>query len=105
MDREEKIIKELKEYWFKDHKATLTKHGDLEVLDWRKPGTSNYAVRYIFDGYRMYVSGDIGEAVFNLTWKADINSFNGLHIGYFVEKMAAGEKTTWDSEAAEEALL
>ena len=44
MDREEKIIKELKEHWFKDHKATLTKCGDLEVLDWRKPSTNNYAV-------------------------------------------------------------
>lgn len=105
MNRGEEIIKELKEYWFKDHKAVLTKHGDLEVLDWRKPGTSNYAVRYVFDGYRMYISGDIGEAVFYLTWKAHIHSFNGLNIGYFLEKMEAGEETKWDSEAAEQSLL
>lgn len=104
MDREETIVKELKEHWFKDHKAVLTKRGDLEVLDWRKPGTSNYAVRYVFDGYRMYIGGDIGEAIFNLTWKAHIDSFNDVNIGYFVSKMAAGEKTTWDSEAAVESL-
>ncbi len=48
----------------------------------------------------MYISGDIGEAVFNLTWKAHIDSFNDLNIGYFVSKMAAGEKTTWDDETA-----
>ncbi len=104
MDREEKIVKELKEHWFKDHKATLKKHGDLIVLDWRKPGTNNYAVRYIFDGYMMYISGDIGEAVFNLTWKAHIDSFNDINIGYFVGKMAVGEKTTWDDETAIERL-
>ena len=104
MEREEKIIKELKEHWFKKHKATLTKQGDLEVLDWREPGTNNYAVRYVFDGYKMYVSGDIGEAVFNLTWKAGVHSFNGIGIDYFVEKMDAGEKVTWDSEEAEKSL-
>lgn len=48
----------------------------------------------------MYISGDIGEAVFNLTWKAHIDSFNDLNIGYFVSKMAAGEKTIWDDETA-----
>lgn len=105
MDREEKIVKELKEDWFKDHKATVKKYDEITVLDWRKPGTNNYAVRYVLDGYRMYISGDIGEAVFNLTWKATIESFNDLNIGYFVSKMAAGEKTTYESEVAEKALI
>lgn len=105
MDREEQIIKDLKEYWFKDHKATLTEYGDIAVLDWRKPGTSNYAVRYVFDGYRMYIGGDIGEAVFNLTWKATVESFLDVNISYFISKMAVGERTTWDGETAKQALL
>jgi len=36
MDREDETKKYIRENWFKDHKAVLTKHGDLEVLDWKK---------------------------------------------------------------------
>jgi len=37
----------------------------------------------------MYISGDIGEAVFVLTWKADVHSFNDVSIDYFESKMAS----------------
>ncbi|WP_410745825.1 hypothetical protein, partial [Clostridium neonatale] len=67
MNKEDEVKKYIRENWFKDHKAVLTKHGDLEVLDWRRPGTCCYAVRYVFDGCHMYITGDIGEALFNLT--------------------------------------
>ena len=69
---------------FRDHIATLTEHGDLKILEWEKPGTSFYYVRYVFDGNRIYITGDLGEAVFCLTWKADIHSFN--NIGLFSRK-------------------
>ena len=104
MDREEKIVKEFKECWFKDHVAELKDFGDIKVLDWRKPGTINFYVRYVFDGCRMYVSGDLGSAVFVLTWKADVHSFNDINIEYFVSKMEVGEKKEWSSCAAEDKL-
>lgn len=81
---------------FKDHIATLTEHGDLEVLEWRKPGTGNYYVRYVFDKNRVYISGDLGEAVFWLTWKADIHSFNNIGLGYFHEKLKAYHEDKYD---------
>lgn len=80
---------EIRESWFGRHVATLTKHGDLEVLDWKRPGSSFYYCRYVFDGNKIYISGDIGEAVFELTWKADVHSFSNISINYFEEKMAA----------------
>lgn len=88
MDRNDKE-KHIRNSWFKEHRAKLTQHGDLQVLDWKRPGTITYYCRYVFDGNKIYISGDIGEAVFWLTWKADIHSFNDIHIGYFEEKLAA----------------
>lgn len=102
MNREEQIRKEIKECWFKDHKAELINYGDITVLNWRNPKSSSYYVRYVFDGYRMYISGDIGEAVFNLTWKATLESFQDLYLGYFYSKMAtcSNGKTEYDSGEA-----
>jgi hypothetical protein len=96
MNRQDDIIKDLKEYWFKDHKATLTKQGDLEVLVWRNPNSGSYATRYVFDGSKMYISGDIGEAVFCLTWKANVHSFNDIYISYFMEKISAYNEDRYD---------
>lgn len=87
---------------FKDHKATLWRHGNLKVLDWKKSETYFYYVRYVFDGNNVYITGDLGEAVFCLTWKADIHSFNNIGLGYFHEKLKAyhGDKYDFDSDKA-----
>jgi hypothetical protein len=86
----------IREHWFKDHKAELIDLGGVQVLNWKKPGTGVYRVRYVFDGCMMYISGDIGTAVFWLTWKADVNSFNDKSIGYFSEKLSAFSDERWD---------
>lgn len=103
MSNESQIKQEIRECWFKDHKATLTKCGDITVLDWRKPGTCCYAVRYVFDGDKMYITGDIGEALFWLTWKADVHSFNGISTDYFMEKMRAYSNDRYDYDGKEAA--
>lgn len=96
------IEKEIREHWFHNHKATLTEHGDLQVLQWKQEGTVVYSCRYVFDKNKLYISGDIGHAVFDLTWKASIHSFNDIHIGYFAEKLAAyqGEIRGYNGENA-----
>lgn len=93
------IEKHIREHWFKNHKAMLTQHGDLQVLAWKEPGTCIYSCRYIFDGNRMYISGDIGEAVYNLTWKAEVHSFSKLDIHYFTEKLSAYAEDRWDYDS------
>jgi hypothetical protein len=100
------IEKHIRERWFPEHKATLTHHGDLQVLQWAKPGTSVYSCRYVFDGNKMYISGDIGTAVFWLTWKADVHSFNDIHIDYFEEKLDAysGDRRNFNGEKAAQRL-
>ncbi|MBC9783514.1 hypothetical protein H1S01_03180 [Heliobacterium chlorum] len=81
--------KEIRERWFRDHQATLTEHGDLKVLEWRRLGTSSYYVRYVFDRNMMYVSGDLGSAVFWFTEHADVHTQATYSLSYFEGKMVA----------------
>jgi hypothetical protein len=92
----ENVEKEIREYWFKDHKAELKDFGKIQILDWKKPGTGIYRVRYVFDGYMLYISGDIGDAVFCLTWEATVHSFANTHIDYFIGKLSAYSDNRWD---------
>ena len=74
----EEMEQEIKDKWFNNHEAKITEYDGITILDWREPGTSIYSVRYIFCGSRLYVSGDIGDAIFNLTWIATPQSFNNI---------------------------
>ena len=101
MNKEDQIKQEIRENWFPKHKVTLTKQGNLTVLDWSNPKSNCYAVRYVFDGNKMYITGDIGEALFCLTWKADVHSFNGISTIYFMEKMRAYSDDKYDFDSDE----
>ena len=102
MDIQERI----KEHWFKDHVAELIQHDDLQVLKWGNPKDFSYRCRYVFDREFIYISGDIGEAVFRLTWNASIHSFDNIHIHYFYEKLSAysGSKVKFYPDKAVESL-
>lgn len=88
--------------WFTEHQATYTEYGNLKVLCWEKPGTNIYMIRYVFDGNNMYVSGDLGEAVFCFTEKADLFIQSKYDLGYFESKLEAfsDPKRDFDSEKA-----
>lgn len=91
MKTDEEIIRT---EWFKDHKATVTKLSDqVTAVDFKKEGTNMYAVRYVFDGYQLYISGDIGSAVYWLTWKGTPESFKDVHFSYFNEKRQCSSKS------------
>ena len=100
--------------YFRDNRATLTRHGPLEVLDWRRPDTVVCSVRIVFDiGYpnAAYITGDLGEAIIRPTCKASLASMascftrrgeNGdleVNCGYFMEKIAtASNRYEWSRE-------
>lgn len=98
---------------FRNHKATLSRHGTLEVLDWRKPDSCFYSVRIVFDPgpNSAYITGDIGEAIIRPTCAATLASMascftrrdeNGcvkVNAGYFMEKFAtASDRHVWCKE-------
>ena len=76
---------------FKDHKATFTDLGNIKILDFKKPNSSHYRIRFLFeeDFYRLHISGDLGELIAanycNMCWDK-FEDFTD-NIGYFDEKI------------------
>ena len=56
---------ELQKEMFTDHIATLKDYGDIKVLDFQKPGSNYYRIRFMFeeDHDRVHISGDLGELI------------------------------------------
>lgn len=50
---------------FKNHVATFTDYGNIKILDFKDPRSSNYRIRFLFeeDYYRLHISGDLGELI------------------------------------------
>lgn len=99
-----KINDEIKEC-FKEHKAHFKDLGEVQILNWKKDNTICQSIRYIFDGSKLYISGDYGCAVFWLTWKGTPESFeDDMSLGYFYEKMQAyeGDKYEFSHKKAKE---
>ncbi|MFJ2042215.1 hypothetical protein ACIOBL_01355 [Paenibacillus taichungensis] len=96
----------IREQWFHNHQATYTDHGAIKELIWRRPETVAYYVRFVFDGRNMYVTGDLGEALFCFTETADVHTFNEYGIDYFTEKLKAYHEDThyFDNDIAVERL-
>lgn len=105
---------------FAEHEANL--HiglSGIEVLDFRrKDGKCWYALRIVFDnqrGSRVYISGDLGEAVVYPTCPARLEDMarcftsrdkNGkikVNVGYFLEKVrATSDRYEWSQELFQE---
>ena len=96
MERIEKEREYIRDYWFKDHVATVVEHDGVTILDWRKPGTSMYAVKYVMVGNKLFISGDIGDAVYDLTWSATMESFNDVNLSYFTGKLSCSSRDRWN---------
>jgi len=50
---------------FKNHIATFTDYGNIKILDFENPNSSNYRIRFLFeeDYCRLHISGDLGELI------------------------------------------
>lgn len=83
-----KAVEMVRNNWFKEHEATFNKlTKDISVLDWQKPGTIIYRIRYVFDRNSIYITGDCGEAIFVLTESADLRKLCKYDIQYFIGKL------------------
>lgn len=103
---------ELQKEMFADHIATLKDYGDIKVLDFQKPGSNYYRVRFIFEEEhdRVHISGDLGELI--------AYSYAGLNFRNFIDwcrrdsiffklkvKCSSHPLYTYDRELAEKQLL
>lgn len=103
---------ELQKEMFADHIATLRDYGDIKILDFQKPESNYYRIRFIFedDHDRVHISGDLGELI--------AYSYAGLNFRNFIDwcrrdsiffklkvKCSSHPLYTYDRELAEKQLL
>ncbi len=96
-------IKELVYKVFENHKATVVVDDDeVKVMDWKRDGTRIYGIRYVITKNVLCVIGDLGDAIFDLTWLPKFTDDWKLEMGYFIGKLRASsyEKFDWSIEDA-----
>jgi hypothetical protein len=101
--------------WFKDHVPAVQEFnnaGDpdqnLTFIRFRKPDTFTYACDFLLVGGRLFVTGDLGAAVYAWGRLLDLQWLAGLDLDYFAEKCEASENgrghREWDSREVTEHL-
>lgn len=103
---------ELQKEMFADHVATLKDYGDIKVLDFQKPESNYYRIRFIFevDHDRVHISGDLGELIAYNHAGMDFRRFIDYcyrHPVWFKSKVRCSSRplNTYDRDLAEEQLL
>lgn len=108
--------KTIREEWFTQHEAVRVVVADklaghaMWVLNWRKPETGMYGVRYIIDANKLIVTGDLGYAIYLWSEPITFEFVADCDLGYFSGKCKASEKgyqyTQWyEGEARKELEL
>lgn len=83
-------LKKQKEH-FKNHIAKFTDYGNIKILDFKNPNSSEYRIRFLFeeDYCRLHISGDLGELIAtnysNMTYEKFSDFVND--VDYFKEKI------------------
>ncbi|MHA1470165.1 MAG: hypothetical protein ACTSSP_06330 [Candidatus Asgardarchaeia archaeon] len=97
------------EGWFKDHEAQYFSYSDngpsMEMLVWAKPGTGVYKVAYARIYNTLFVTGDLGSAVYRWSGEISLRSISSkFSLDYFASKCEASEHgrgyTMWDPDEA-----
>lgn len=73
-----------------NHIPVITKYDDLIIVDWKNAnGSRIHSMKFIYQGDCVFISGDVGNAVFKCTWKAELGSFKDKNLEYLAEKLSA----------------
>lgn len=102
---------ELQKENFKDHVATFTDLGNIKILDFKRPNSSEYRIRFLFeeDYYRLHISGDLGELIASNYCNMCYEKFTDFvhNTGYFMEKIDCHSRPiyTYDEKQARKDLI
>lgn len=94
-------------YWreqFSEHEVHYANYGPYRELYWAKPRTRINSILYVIRSHCLYVSGDLGDAIYhwsnNLSWEF----LSNLGLDYFASKCEASEYgegyLEWDDKVA-----
>lgn len=88
---------EIRKYWFENHvvKKIEGKDGFQRII-WGEEGTSMYQIEYVLSGSEVFISGDLGEAVYCLTCAATLENIKDFNFSYFTGKLRAFCEDRWD---------
>lgn len=93
MDHIEKAKKDIRENWFKDHRIKQIEGEDgLQRITWGAEGTSMYQIKYTLSGNMVFISGDVGDAVYCLTCPATLENLGDFDLSYFTGKLSTSER-------------
>lgn len=97
---------EIRHRWFEKHtvKSIRGKDGFQRIV-WGEKGTRMYQVEYVLSGNMIFVTGDLGDAAYQLTCEATLDNIKGFDLHYFTGKLTAHERYRWnfdDSKARDE---
>lgn len=103
-------LKKQKEH-FKNHIAKFTDYGNIKILDFKNPNSSDYRIRFLFeeDYCRLHISGDLGELIAtnysNMTYEKFSDFVND--VDYFKKKIDCNNRKlyVYDEDQAREELL
>lgn len=96
---------------FKDHIATFTDYGNIKILDFKKPNSNHYRIRFLFeeDYCRLHISGDLGELIAvnynNMTYDRFSDFVND--VGYFRSKIVCHSRALdyYDEDKARKEIV
>ncbi|SSS87772.1 Uncharacterised protein [Acinetobacter baumannii] len=102
----EKAKKDIENNWFENHVAEIKGEEGLQVIYWGEPGTNMYRTKYVLSGNNVFISGDIGEAVYSLTCLASLENIKDFDLSYFTGKLTAfcDERYDFDDAKAKKEL-
>lgn len=96
---------------FKNHIATFTDYGNIKILDFKNPNSSEYRIRFLFeeDYYKLHISGDLGELIASNYCNMVYEKFSDFvnNVGYFETKIDCHNRNIYyyDENKAREELL
>lgn len=89
------VEREIREENFKDHTALFTPligaRLAIQHLLWAKPGTGLYRIEYMIRANVLFVTGDVGHAVYRWGNRISWEFLAVCHADYFAEKCEASE--------------
>ncbi len=96
---------------FRNHKASFNDYGNIKILDFKRPDSSDYRIRFLFeeDYYRLHISGDLGELIATNYNNMTYEKFGDFvcNTGYFEEKINCLSRNiyVYDEEKAKGDLI
>lgn len=95
---------------FKNHIAKFTDYGNIKILDFKNPNSSDYRIRFLFeeDYCRLHISGDLGELIATNYNNMVFGKFKDFvnDVGYFEQKIDCHNRAIYmyDEDLAREQL-